>query len=109
MTPKVRPAVCAAEHCSQPVPAYAGRGRPCIYCSPRCRATAGPAALCVEVDHEPDENGGRPAGRVWLVRMRRGKRTVIVATELGRPSAEHLASQIADLIGRRRTKGGAID
>jgi hypothetical protein len=64
--------------------------------------------LIVEVDHEGDETDGRPTGRVWLVRMRRGTTTVVVATNLGRPSADHLAGQISGLIGRRRwPPGGA--
>jgi hypothetical protein len=48
----------------------------------------------------------RPLGRVWLVRMRRGPNEVIVATELGRPSADHLAGQIAQLIDRRQPAQG---
>ena len=104
--------MCAAPGCEQPLPARAGRGRPRLYCSARCR-TAGKSrsgALCVEVDHGLDENCGRPAGRVWLVRMRRGRREVVVASDLGRPSADHLARQIADLIGPlQRAKGGVVE
>ena len=49
-------------------------------------------------------------GRVWLVRIRRGQREVVVASELGRPSAERLAGQIAELIGPlRRAKGAAME
>jgi hypothetical protein len=63
--------------------------------------------LTVEVDHGTDEeDGGRPTGRVWLVRMRRGRSEVVVATELGRPSADYLAAQIADLVSSRRKAGG---
>ena len=44
------------------------------------------------------------------MRMRRGRREVVVASELGRPSADHLAGQIADLIGPlRRAGGGAME
>jgi hypothetical protein len=107
--PAQRATACIAEGCDEPLPVTAGRGRPRLYCSPRCRATGktvtGP--LTVEVDHETDEeDGGRPTGRVWLVRMRRDRSEVIIATELGRPSADHLAAQIADLIGSRRKAGG---
>jgi len=65
----------------------------------------------VELDHEPtQQEEGRPAGRVWLVRLRRGARVVVVASELGRPSAEHLAGQIAAVVSSRRgTKGGAME
>jgi hypothetical protein len=34
--------------------------------------------------------------------MRCGRDEVVVATELGRPSADHLAGQISQLIDRRR-------
>jgi hypothetical protein len=83
-----------------------------MYCSPQCRPSGAPSAgpLRVEVDHELDEGGGRPAGRVWLVKIRRGRREVVVATELGRPMADHLAGQIADLISPlRRAKRGAME
>jgi hypothetical protein len=81
------------------------RGRPPIYCSAACRhlvARKGPMPrLTVEVDHERDDDVGRPTGQVWLVRLRRGDRTVDVATGLGRPSAEYLARRIRDLIEER--------
>jgi hypothetical protein len=65
--------------------------------------------LTVEVDHEPVEEGARPVGRVWLVRLRRGGRQVVVAAELGRPSADHLANQIAALVSPKRAKGAAME
>jgi len=104
--------VCATPGCDEPLPVQTGRGRPRLYCSPRCRvsATARRGTLIVEVDHRSDEESGRPTGRVWLVRLRRGRSEVVVAEELGRPSADHLAGQIAGLIGpRRRAEGGAIE
>jgi hypothetical protein len=55
----------------------------------------------VEVDFEhmgDNEPKGRPRGRVWLVRMRSGQREVVVAEGLGRPSADYLARQIAELL-----------
>jgi len=76
-----------------------------LFCSPRCRTASATrtAQLGVEVDHETlDENAARPFGRVWLVKMRRGPKEVVVAQGLGRPSADYLASQIADLIERPR-------
>jgi hypothetical protein len=108
--PPARATVCAAPGCTEPLPAPAGRGRPRLYCSPQCRAGSSAGALSVEVDHDLDEDDGRPAGRVWLVRMRRGRREVVVASELGRPSADHLAGQIADLISPlRRAEGGGME
>lgn len=107
-----QPKVCAARGCRERLPAQSGRGRRRIYCSARCRSisVARNGALRVEVDHAGDDESGRPTGRVWLVRMRRGKDEVIVATELCRPSADHLAAQIAHLIfGPQRAQGSATE
>jgi hypothetical protein len=92
--------ICAAPGCERPVPAQSGRGRRAIYCSPPCRPTAQQYRhrLQVEIDHEVTEAGERPTGRVWSVKLCRGIRNVVVATELGRPSAEHLAAQISALL-----------
>ena len=110
--PADQPKVCAARGCGEPLPAQSGRGRRRIYCSPRCRriSVARRTALRVEVDHDGDADNGRPTGRVWFVRMRRGNAAVVVAAELGRPSADHLADQIAQLIGgRQRAQGDAME
>lgn len=91
---------CAASGCDQPV-TRGGRGRPRIYCSPACRPgqpRPGAGPLVVEVDHEPTPDHTRPTGRIWLVRLRRSGHTVVIATELGRPSADHLANQIDALL-----------
>jgi len=108
-----RPSTCIAPGCEEPLPFSTGRGRPRLYCSPRCRQAGGRVSdtLVVEVDHEPhDEAVLRPLGRVWFVRVRRGQREVIVASELGRPSADHLAGQLTAVIApRQRAAGGAID
>jgi len=92
--------ICAAANCENPVPVQSGRGRRAIYCSPPCRPTAYQPShrLHAEVDHEAIESGERPSGRVWSVQLHRGNRSVVVATELGRPSAEHLAGRINDLL-----------
>ncbi len=81
------------------------RGRPRLYCSPACRTQSyrntHPDAhqrLHVEIDHGSTSSRGRPAGQVWLIRLRRGRQQVIIATGLGRPSAEHLATQIDNII-----------
>ena len=104
---------CAAAGCDKPIIRDAGPGRSRIYCSAACRPggkrrSAGRVA--VEVDHEPTPDQGRPTGRIWLVRLRRSGHTVTIASELGRPSADHLADQIDGLLNpRRRAAGGAID
>jgi hypothetical protein len=110
--PAEQPALCAAPQCHEPLPAPSGRGRPRLYCSPKCRTSTSSqgGALRVEVDCQGDQSAGRPSGRVWLVRMRRGTAEVIVANELGRPSADHLAGQIAELLSpTRRAPGAAME
>ena len=54
--------------------------------------------LHAEVDHGSTSAKGQLPGRVWLVRLRRDNHAVIIATGLARPSAEHLADQINQLI-----------
>ena len=54
--------------------------------------------LHAEVDHGSTSANGRPPHRAWLVRLRRDNRAVIIATGLARPSAEHLASKINQLL-----------
>ncbi len=104
--------ICASPGCGAELPPPAGRGRPRLYCSSTCRQraisrAAGP--LVVEIDHDPVE-GARPSGRVWFVRLRRGARQVVIASELGRPSAEHLARQLDALVRPvSRAGGGAIE
>jgi hypothetical protein len=107
---------CATPGCTEPVP-RGGRGRPALYHSPACRAAAyrrarqdPHAPLTVEIDHRSTNAQARPAGRVWLVRLRRGDQAVIVAAGLSRPSADALAHQINQLLHPARlAKGGAID
>ena len=113
--PERRPLRCAAPGCHVALPDYTGqRGRPRLYCSARCRSASRGAArhttLSVEVDHADVDDATRPIGRVWLVRLRRGADEVTVASELGRPTADHLAGQIAQLIdGRQRAPGAAME
>ncbi len=107
---------CAAPGCTSPV-IRGGRGRPAIYCSAACRSATyrihrhrAEEPVVVEVDHGSTSAKGRPTGRVWMVRLRRGQRSVIVAIGLGRPSADHLASQITELLEPGEpARGGAID
>ncbi|HET6920717.1 MAG TPA: hypothetical protein VFI46_14810 [Jiangellaceae bacterium] len=98
---------CLGPGCTNPIERRHRRGRTPLYCSPNCRRRAG--RVTVEVDHE--DLIGRPVGRVWLVRLRRRNRTVVVATGLGRPSADYLADQIACALQpapRPRQGGDAI-
>jgi hypothetical protein len=95
---------CACPGCPNPVPRNT-RGRPRLYCTPACRMAAHRshhpdrrAPLTVEVDHGSTSSRGRPTGHVWLVRLRRGSQQAVIAVGLGRPSAEHLAAQIRDVI-----------
>ena len=107
---------CAAPECTATVVRSGGRGRPALYCSPACRAAASRRhrrhrhqPLAVEVDHGSTSARGRPSGRVWLVRLRRGEQAVVLATGLGRPSADYLAHQIDQLLHPAPvTRGGRI-
>jgi hypothetical protein len=102
---------CAAAGCDNPCP-QPRRGRPPIYCSPACRPSCRgrPSSLVVELDHPTASSDGRPPERVWAVSLRRGQRVVLIADNLGWPSANALAQQLADLItSRPRQKGAAID
>jgi len=116
--PKRQTITCAAPDCNEPV-TRGGPGRPRIYCTPACRPnatrrTAGRRAnaggLTVEVDHEPVPDDTRPTGRIWNVQLQRDGHTVTIATDLGRPSADHLANQISELLNPRpQAHGPAID
>jgi len=102
--------LCAAPGCDHPVTRTSRPGRPPIYCSPACRPSRdhrGTDRLVVEVDHEPAPTGTRPTGRIWIVRLRRSAHTVVIATELGRPSADHLANQINALLDSHPPPSGA--
>lgn len=86
--------------------ARSATGRPAVFCSAACRVRAHRARqrdaaepVSVEVDMGSATSRGRPPERAWLIRLRRGRRSVIVATGLRRPAAERLADQIADLLG----------
>jgi hypothetical protein len=102
------PVTCAAPGCDQLVPR--GRpGRPPIYCSTTCRPSYHRPGILVEVDHPDTSTDGRPAQRIWTVRLRRGSRVVVIANDLGWPSAHALARQLNDLIHPRQNPGAAID
>ncbi len=93
---------CAAPDCDNPVPRRPGPGRPQIYCSPACRPSATPRpAITVDVDHDNTVTSG--AG--WTVTLRRGPRTVTIATNLGRFAAIMLHDDLQRLLHPRREEG----
>jgi hypothetical protein len=48
--------------------------------------------------------------RLWTVRLRRGHRAVVIADNLGWPSANALAHELVDLLTpQAETRGAAID
>ncbi len=108
MTPA--PIDCAAPSCTNVVSRRPGPGRPAIYCSPACRTSPRRPGVLVEVDHPDVSPDGRPAQRVWSVRLRRGQHVVVIANDLGWPSAHALAGQLEVLFrpGAMR-KGGTIE
>ncbi|MDQ6839330.1 MAG: hypothetical protein M3137_13640 [Actinomycetota bacterium] len=61
--------------------------------------------IAVEVDTGSASARGRPPDRIWLVRLRRGERSIITTIGLSRTSAEHLAEQITNLLAEPE-KGG---
>ena len=95
---------CAATGCTNPVPRTSRQGRPAIYCSPACRP---PRRLTVEITHPDTTPDGRAVERVWTVRLRRGRRTVTIAENLGWPSASALAGQLDQLLNRSQQERGA--
>ncbi|MGH7744636.1 MAG: hypothetical protein ACREQ5_07450 [Candidatus Dormibacteria bacterium] len=54
--------------------------------------------VTVEVDMGSASSRGRPPDRAWLVRLRRGHRSVVVTIGLSRVAAEHLADHIAEIL-----------
>jgi hypothetical protein len=54
--------------------------------------------VTVQIDTGSTSSRGRPPGRSWLIRLRRGSRSVITTTGLTRASAEHLAGKITNLL-----------
>jgi len=91
--------LCAAFDCDTPVTANA-RGRPAIYCSPACRPSGRrDQVITVDIAHPDTSPDGRPTERVWTVTLRRGSSFVVIAADLGWPSANALARSLADLFG----------
>lgn len=104
MTTTPAPARCARPGCPNAVTRNP-RGRPRLYCTPACRTEAHRHShpdrrhpITVDVDHDPTAGTNRPAGHVWFVALRRGDQHAVIATSLGRPTAEHLAAQIRHVL-----------
>ncbi len=53
----------------------------------------------MEVDFGSASSRGRPRARAWMVRLRRGQRSVIVTIGLTRTAADTLAAQLTALLG----------
>jgi hypothetical protein len=60
--------------------------------------------VTVQIDTGSTSSRGRPPGQAWLIRLRRGSRSVITTTGLSRTSAEHLARQITSLLDEPEPK-----
>lgn len=95
---------CAGPGCVEPVPQPA-TGRPGRFCCGACRSRAGrqrqrdrDVPIVVEVDYGSATSRGRPPEQAWMVRMRRGERSVIVAIGLRRHDSDRLAEKITDLL-----------
>jgi len=95
---------CAAPDCAS-ILDRTGTGRPARFCSTACRVRshrderrATDLPVTVEVDTGSASSRGRPPDRSWLVRLRRGDRSVIVAIGLRRTGAESLAEKISELL-----------
>ena len=61
--------------------------------------------VTVQIDTGSYNSRGRPPGQAWLIRLRRGSRSVITTTGLSRTSAEHLAEQITSLLAEPNPNG----
>jgi hypothetical protein len=101
---KPEPERCAGPDCTETL-TVTGTGRPARYCSPACRLRAHRARrrdqqrpTTIEIDLGSASSRGRPADQAWMVRIRRGDRSVIVAIGLRRHAAISLAEQIADVL-----------
>jgi hypothetical protein len=67
-------------------------------------------AAIADVDTGSASSRGRPPEQIWLVRLRRGDNSVIVAIGLYRAAAEHLAERINDLLAPTSSpQGPAVD
>lgn len=98
-----RASTCAAPGCANPLPERS-TGRPARFCSPACRSRAYRSrqghkeAVFADVQLGSTSSKGRTQGRVWMVCLRRGSDSLIVAVGLPRGAAERLAQRMTDMI-----------
>jgi len=103
---------CAAPGCDGLVVRVVARGRPPIYCSPTCRPSHAPssgrghATISVEVEPDNSHLEDPAAARTFIVRLRRGKHSVVVANGAGRFSAAALAEDLRGLLAPKAQQGG---
>ena len=95
---------CAAPGCDQPGPSGHGPPSPVLLSSlphhaHRASQRDKAEPVSVEVDMGSASSRGRPIDQAWMIRLRRGRRSVIIAIGLRRPAADRLAAQVADLLG----------
>jgi hypothetical protein len=62
------------------------------------------AGVAVQVEAGSATSWDRRADQAWLIRLHRGRQSVIVAWGLERGAAERLAARIVDLLGGQGTR-----
>jgi hypothetical protein len=98
-TPTAR---CAAPGCDNTI-RPAATGRPARFCCPACRSRAhrertSNHPTLAEADMGSASSRGRHPDNAWLVRLRRGDTSIVVAIGLRRSAAHRLAQQINQLL-----------
>lgn len=109
-----RVTTCAGPGCANAIDPQP-TGRPARYCSTACRVRdyrqrqrLAAAPIAIEVDMGSATSRGRVPEHAWLVRIRRGDRSVIIAAGLRRGAADRLAEQLADLLTDTPQPKGAV-
>jgi hypothetical protein len=103
------PVTCAAPGCPNPLRAQP-TGRPARFCSTACRVRShrhdntALDPVTVEVDRGSTSSKGRRPANQWLLRLRRGNQSVIIAIGLTRTHADRLAEQITQLLAANLDK-----
>ena len=94
---------CAGPGCRQTIERKS-TGRPARYCSGACRMAAHRLSqqfrdpITVEVDFGSASSRGRRADKSWMVRIRRGQISDIVAVGLTRQAADAMAERISRVV-----------
>ena len=102
--------MCAAPGCGKPVPPRrpGAIGRPPIYCSVACRPSSKwHAALEIDIEEKAQDTANR--GHDWTVRLRRGRRSVVIASGLGWLSANALAADLRRFLFPQEEGGDTIE